>query len=188
MKVFVHNFCDDIQPTGRSISVKKNAQSDTYDENIAEDIQLLTAGHGGKIRKNLFKQSKKNREHDAGVNSFYTEFSAARKKANDQKYYVQNHGNCGQWQRNKVGQYDSKTGDTADRSVAWNEEKVYCGSDDCNGNGQDYRFQKYFCVIQLCFHNFTMIGSCPSAGMILFLRSSVVNLRLDVLIHGWHPK
>ena len=114
----------------------------------------------------------------------YTKFSATGEEANDQKYDVQNHGNCGQWQRNKVGQYDSKTGDTADRSMAWHQEKVYCRGNDRDGNGQNQCFQKYFCIIQLCFHNFTMIGSCPSAGMILFLRASVVNLRLDVLIHG----
>ena len=98
MQVFIHDFCDNIQSTGRGIPVKENAQTYTDDQNIAENIQLLTVGHGTKIRKDFFKYSKKDREHDAGIYGFYTKFPTAGKKADNQKYDIQNHRDRGQWQ------------------------------------------------------------------------------------------
>ena len=50
----------------------------------------------------------------------------------------------------EVGQYDSKTGDTADRGMAWYQEKIYRSSNDRDSNGQYDCFHKDFCVIQLC--------------------------------------
>ena len=36
-------------------------------------------------------------------------------------------------------------------------------------------------------YSFTMVGSCSIAGIIFSTRSFVLSLRLDVLMHGWHP-
>ena len=102
MQVFIHDLCDNIQSTGRGIPVKENAQTYTDDQNIAENIQFLAVGHGTKIREDFFEYSKKDREHDAGVNCFYSEFLATGDKSNDQEYNVQNHGDRRQWQWYKV--------------------------------------------------------------------------------------
>ena len=152
MQVFIHDLCDNIQSTGRGIPVKENAQTYTDDQNIAENIQFLTVGHGTKIRKDFFKYSKKDREHDAGIYGFYTKFPTAGKKADNQKYDIQNHRDRRQRKWDEVGQYDSKTGDTADRGMAWYQEKIYRSSNDRDSNGQYDCFHKDFCVIQLCFH------------------------------------
>ena len=110
-------------------------------QDIAENIQLLTVGHGTEIRKNLFEQTKKQRKHDAGINSLYTKLFTAGKKTDDQQYHIQDHRDRRKRKRNKVGQNDSKTGNAADRSMAWNQEKIYRCGDDRHGNSQDYCFQ-----------------------------------------------
>ena len=102
MQIFVHDLGNDIQSAGGGIAIKKNAESNADDQNIAEYIQFLAVGHGTKIREDFFEYSKKDREHDAGVNCFYSEFLATGDKSNDQEYNVQNHGDRRQWQWYKV--------------------------------------------------------------------------------------
>ena len=92
MQIFVHDLGNDVQSAGRGIAVKKNTESDADNQNIAEYIQFLAVGHGTKIREDSFKYSKKDGEHDAGINCFYSEFFAAGDKTNDQKYDIQDHG------------------------------------------------------------------------------------------------
>ena len=123
MQIFVHDLCYDIKPTGRGISVKKNAQANADNKDITQHIQLLTVAHRSKIRKNFFKNSEKNRKHNAGVNGLYSKFFSAGKKADDQKNNIQDHGDCRQRKRDKIRKNDSKTGNTADRSMARYEEK-----------------------------------------------------------------
>ena len=103
MQIFVHDLCNDVQTAGGCISVKKNAQSYADDQDIAENIQLLTVGHGTEIRKNLFEQTKKQRKHDAGINSLYTKLFTAGKKTDDQQYHIQDHRDRRKRKRHKVG-------------------------------------------------------------------------------------
>ena len=152
MKIFIHDLCYNIKSAGRSISVKKNTESHTDYKCIAQNIQLLTVCHRTKIREDFFKKSKKNRKHDTGVDGFYTKFSSAGKKADDQKYYVQNHGDGGKGQRYKVGKYDTKTRNTADRSMAWYQKKIDCRCNNSNSCCQDQDFQQNLSILQLFFH------------------------------------
>ena len=55
-QVFVQDLRHDIQPAGRRVPVEENAQADADDQNVAEHVQLLTAGHGFKIRENKLKK------------------------------------------------------------------------------------------------------------------------------------
>ena len=152
MKIFIHDLCYNIKSAGRSISVKKNAESHTDYQCIAQNIQLLTVCHRAKIRKDFFKQSKKNRKHNTGVNSFYAKFSSAGKKANDQKYYIQNHGDGGKRQRYKVGKYDTQTGNAADRGMAWHQKEIDCRRNNSNSRCQNQGFQQDLSILQLFFH------------------------------------
>ena len=103
VEIFVHDLCHNIQSARGCISVKKNAQSYADDQDIAENIQLLTIGHGTEIRKNLFEQTKKQRKHDAGINSLYTKLFTAGKKTDDQQYHIQDHRDRRKRKRHKVG-------------------------------------------------------------------------------------
>ena len=64
----------------------------------------------------------------------YTVFTpnslTAGKKADNQKYDIQNHRDRRQRKWDEVGQYDSKTGDTADRGMAWYQEKIHGSGND----------------------------------------------------------
>lgn len=88
-----------------------------------------------------FEQTKKQRKHDAGINSLYTKLFTAGKKTDDQQYHIQDHRDRRKRKRHKVGQNDSKTGNAADRSMAWNQEKIYRCGDDRHGNSQNHCFQ-----------------------------------------------
>ena len=103
MQIFVHDLCYNVQSPGGSISVKKNAQSNADNQDIAENIQFLTVGHRAKIREDFFKKPQKNRKHDTGVDGFYPEFPSTGKEADDQKNYIQDHGDGRQRQWYKVG-------------------------------------------------------------------------------------
>ena len=54
-QVFIQDLCHDIQPTGRGVPVKENAQADADHQNVAKHIQLLTVGHRAKIREYFLK-------------------------------------------------------------------------------------------------------------------------------------
>ena len=56
-QVFVQDLCHDIQSAGRGVPVEQNAQADADHQNVAEHVQLLTAGHGRVIRENKLKKS-----------------------------------------------------------------------------------------------------------------------------------
>mgnify|MGYP004562415189 CR=1 FL=1 len=56
-----------------------------------------------KIREDFFKKPQKNRKHDTGVDGFYPEFPSTGKEADDQKNYIQDHGDSRQRQWYKVG-------------------------------------------------------------------------------------
>ena len=122
MQIFVHDLCYDIN------------------KDIAQYVQLLTVGHGSKIRKNFFKNSEKDRKHDTCVNGLYSKFFSASDKANDQKNNIQDHGDCRQRKWDKIRKNNSKTGNTADRSMARYEEKINGSSNDCHSTGQNEHF------------------------------------------------
>lgn len=84
MQIFVHDLGNDIQTAGGCIAIKKNAESYADNQNITENIQLLAVGHRAKIRKDFFKQSEEQREHNAGVDGFYAKFLSTGDKTNDQ--------------------------------------------------------------------------------------------------------
>ena len=51
VQVLVHDLCHDIQSAGGCVAVEQNAQTHADHQNVAQHIQLLTIGHGAKIRE-----------------------------------------------------------------------------------------------------------------------------------------
>ena len=82
-QVLVQNLRHDVQAAGGGVPVEQNAQADADHQNVAEHVQLLTAGHGFKVRKQELKQPQKQRQQDAGIDGLCAEFFSAGQKADD---------------------------------------------------------------------------------------------------------
>lgn len=123
VQVLVHDLCHDIQPAGGCIAVEQNTQPDADHQNIAQHVQLLTAGHRAELREQLFKQPQKHRQQHTGVYGLCAKFSAAGKEPDDEKHDVQDHRNDRQGQRHKIGQHDAKAGNAADGCMARHQKK-----------------------------------------------------------------
>ena len=155
VQVLVHDLCHDIQPAGGCIAVEQNTQPDADHQNIAQHVQLLTAGHRAELREQLFKQPQKHRQQHTGVYGLCAKFSAAGKEPDDEKHDVQDHRNDRQGQRHKIGQHDAKAGNAADGCMARHQKKENARRNDRHRPGQDCRLPQdcaglSFYIIHLC--------------------------------------
>ena len=123
VQVLIHDLCHDIQPTGGCVAVEQDAQTHADHQNIAQHIQLLTARHGRKIRKQPFKQPQKHRQHHAGIHGFCAKLPAAGEKTDNEQHGIQHHGNGRKRQRHKIRKHDAKAGNAADGCVAGHQKK-----------------------------------------------------------------
>ena len=81
MQVLVHNLGNDIQPSGRSIAVKQDAQPYADHQNVTQHIQLLAVGQRTDVWENALQHTDEKRQQNAGVHGFGAKLAPAGQKA-----------------------------------------------------------------------------------------------------------
>ena len=101
-QVFVQDLRHDIQPAGRRVAIKEDAEANTHHQNVAQHVERLAARQRREIREQPLKKPQKHRQHHARIDGLRSEFPPAGEKADQQQDDVQNHRDRRQRQRHEI--------------------------------------------------------------------------------------
>jgi len=139
-EITVHDFCDNVQSSGRGIAREEERKTDADHKDIANHIQKRVAGEGLEIRKHDFKNTHDRGHEKRAVNGFRAEFGADQKKSDDKEDDVQQEGDRGDRQRNEIADDHRKGSAAADGDVTREHEEIHGGGDDGGAEGDDEKF------------------------------------------------
>ena len=142
MQVFVHDLREDVKPAGGGVVPEQYGEAPAHNEDVADHVQLLTAGYRGVVRENELERGHKGREQQAGV--YRVEREAP---AEDQEPHGDEDGVYDE-RYERDGQVDDavynyrRARDAAHRRPAGHEEEKHRRGDHGHRAGQHRRFAR----------------------------------------------